>query len=358
MSDFDYGNARLHAMKSRLLPRQTLEELAGIGSFSSLINALTKTGYQEAIEMALVQFTGMEALNRARHADLVNTIGKVRRFYQGKAADLVSWVLCRYDVDNVKTILRGLSQHVPADEILAGTIPVGQLLAADLARLIRSANPRDAIDLLATWRIPLSQSLLALRAERPGAGLFEMELALEGWYYRAAMRAADDQGSAALRAVLRLDMDVKNILTALRLVGLTEAAAFLRQRFNADDARPLFVGSGNISLELLLEVAAQSSIRRAVNKLDGTPFGSMLTGALGQYAATGRLSEFEYFLAKRQLRYASSLLFSDPLGIGVMVGYLALKTVETNNLHRIAQGVDMNEDPDLIRAELFFVDAS
>lgn len=358
MADFDYGNARLHAMKSRLLSRQTLEELAGVGSHATLISALTKTGYQEAIEVALVQFSGMEALNRARHTDLVNTIGKVRRFYHGNAADLVSWVLCRYDVDNVKTILRGLSQHVPADEVLSGTIPVGQLLPADLARLIRSANPRDAIDLLATWRIPLSQSLLALRAERPGAGLFEMELALESWYYRAAMRAADAHGSASLRAALRLDADVTNILTALRLVGLTEATAFLRQRFNADDARPLLVGPGNIPLELLVEAAAQSSIRRAVNKLDDTPFGPMLAESFSQHAATGRLSEFEVILARRQLRHANSLLFSDPLGIGVMIGYLALKRVETNNLHRIALGVDMSEDPDRIRAELMFVDGS
>jgi len=358
MSDFDYGNARLHAMKSRLLPRQALEELAGAGTHASLISALTKTEYQAAIEMALVQFSGMEVLNRARHTDLVNTISKVRHFYHGSAADLVSWVLCRYDVDNVKTILRGLSQQVPADEVLAGTIPVGQLQLADLARLLRSTNARDAIDLLATWRIPLSQSLLTLRVDRPGAGLFEMELALESWYYRAAMRAADAHGSASLRAALRLDADVTNVLTALRLVGLTEAAAFLRQRFNADDARPLFVGPGNIPVELLVEAAAQSSIRRAVNKLDGTPLGPILAESFSQHATTGRLSEFEYALARKQLKHANSLLFSDPLGVGVMIGYLALKTVETNNLQRIALGVDMSEDPDRIRSELMFADVS
>jgi vacuolar-type H+-ATPase subunit C/Vma6 len=32
MSDFDYGNARLRAMKSRLLTRQVMEELAGAES--------------------------------------------------------------------------------------------------------------------------------------------------------------------------------------------------------------------------------------------------------------------------------------------------------------------------------------
>ena len=40
MSDFDYGNARLRVMKSRLLSRQELEALAEAGSLNGLIAAL------------------------------------------------------------------------------------------------------------------------------------------------------------------------------------------------------------------------------------------------------------------------------------------------------------------------------
>jgi len=356
MSDFDYGNARLHAMKSQLLTRQVLLELAGAGTVRSLLNALTKTVYREAVEISLVQFSDMEAINRTLRHDLVNTISKARGFFRGKAADSVAWVMRRYDVDNVKAILRGLTQHVPANEILLGTLPVGQLLSADLTRMARVTNARSAIDLLATWRIPLVQPLLGLRAEVPGANLFEMELALERWYYRSAMAKTGVNGSSALRQSLRVGADVANILTALRMVGLVEVESFIRQRLNVDDATPLFVGPGSISFDLLADVARQPSIRRAIQKLDGTAYGDQLAGALRRYAATEQLTVFEDVLVRHQLKRAKTLLFTDPLGIGVMIGYLALKTTEINNLHRIAMGLGLSEEPDQTRSELIFVD--
>ncbi len=354
MADFDYGNARLHAMKSRLFGRQELTELTGSDSVRGLINALTKTPYREAVEMALVQFSDMDALNRARRDDLVNHIRKARGFYQGAAAELAGWVVARYDVDNVKAVLRGLTQQVPANEILEGVLPAGQLRLADLAQLTRTANPRAAIDMLATWRLPLAHPLLRLRHERPGADLFEMELALERWYYRAALAAAEEQEATALRKYLRVGADVTNMLTTFRLVGLAESTLFVRQRFQTDDVSQLLVGPGILPLALLVEVARQKSIRRAVQKLADTPYARALAGGLQQYERQPRLSELEDALTRHQLHQAQMLLIGDPLGIGVMIGYMALKTAEIHNLHRIAQGLAHQESPEHIQTELIF----
>jgi vacuolar-type H+-ATPase subunit C/Vma6 len=354
MADFDYGNARLHAMKSLLLSRQTLAELTGSGSVRGLINALTKTPYREAVEMALVQFSDMDALNRARRDNLVDQIHKAHHFYRGTAAELAGWVVARYDVDNVKAVLRGLQQQVPANEILDGVLPAGQLQPTDLAQLIRAANPRAAIDLLATWRLPLARPLMYLRQERPGADLFEMELALERWYYRAALAAAEEHGAVALQKYLRVGADITNMLTAFRLVGLPESTPFLRQHFHTDDPSPLFVGPGILSLPLLVEAAGQNSIRRAVQKLGDTPYATALAAGLQQYNQQQRLSELEHTLRRYQLRQARLLLISDPLGIGVMIGYMALNTTESRNVHRIALGLAHQEAPERVLAELIF----
>jgi V/A-type H+-transporting ATPase subunit C len=355
MSDFDYGNARLRAMKSRLLTRQVMEELAGAESVPELINALTKTPYREAIEAALMQYTGTDIIAQARRNNLVHTVSKVHRFFSGQAAELAAWVLRRFDIDNVKAILRGLAQQVPANEILAGTLPMAELQPADLNTLARAAHARAAIDLLATWRIPLAQPLLALRAERAGADLFEMELALERWYFRAAITATKGNGES-LRQYLMFHADAANILTALRMIGETEATAFLRQHFDAPDAAPLFIGPGHIAFALLTETARPESISRAVGTLTRTSYGATLASALEQYRVTSRLSDFEYALQRQQLEHAVNLLIRDPLGIGVLIGYMALKTNELANLRRIVQGVYLGEAPDRIRTELMMVD--
>ena len=62
MADFDYGNARLRAMKSRLLSRSALEALAETETIKGLILALAKTPYERSIEAALVRSSGMESI--------------------------------------------------------------------------------------------------------------------------------------------------------------------------------------------------------------------------------------------------------------------------------------------------------
>ena len=77
MADYDYGNARIHVMKSRLLPRHELETLADAGSLQGLIAALTKTVYQKSVEAALTPLV-CNALTSLRTTN--NTVGKMRGF--------------------------------------------------------------------------------------------------------------------------------------------------------------------------------------------------------------------------------------------------------------------------------------
>lgn len=328
--------------------------MAGVGSISDLISEMTRSPYREEVEAALVQYAGVEVISQALQENMVHAVTKIRRFYSGRAETLAGWVLRRYDIDNVKAILRGLMQQVPADEIITATLPVGDLQPADLAILARSANVREAIDLLVTWRIPLSQHLLALRAEKAGANLFDMEMALDKWYFDTGMKAAKRNGES-LHQSLIVQADVINILTALRLVGKSEPVTFLQQHFDALDITPLFFGPGHVAFDLLVETVSQDSVNDAVETLQATIYGATLFGALDRYRVTNRLSEFEFALQRQQLRQANNLLIRDPLGIGMLIGYLAQKMNEIANLRRVVQGVFHGEQASAIRAELMVV---
>jgi V/A-type H+-transporting ATPase subunit C len=357
LSDFDYGNARLRAMRSRLLSRRTLEALTELGSVQGLLTALTNTAYRDAVEAALVQLTDIACLAEAVRNDLVATLGKVQAFYSGTANELAKLVLLRYDVHNVKTLLRGLAGRMPADEIIDSTLPIGELRPADMVELARAANWRIAIDLLATWRLPVAKPLLELRPGQRGqnGGLepLEMEVALDRWYFETALAGA---GDTVLRDAVAVEADVTNILTTLRLVGATGLATILRERFGVDNVEVLFVGPGYIPVALLAKAAHQESILAAVATLSATAYSVTLNGALEAYTASNRLSVFERALTQGQLERAIGLFTRDPLGIGVLLGYVALKTNEVANLRAIAQGLQIGENPDRIRRELIVVD--
>jgi V/A-type H+-transporting ATPase subunit C len=367
VADFDYANARLRAMKSRLLPRRTLEALTEVGSVHALITALADTPYRIPVEAALARHfaepAGMECLTEALRNDLIATIGKARGFFgaSGAPGDLAAAVYRRYDLHNLKTILRGLSRHVPADEIMANSLPAGELRAADLAEMARAANLGAAIDVLATWRLPLARPLLELRTGRRNhAGeVPALELALDRWHLATALqtaREADEQGRPLWEALMQ-EADVTNILTALRLAGMPDLAAVLREQYGTDKVEALFVGPGHVPYQLLGTAAHAGSVTEAIDALAGTTYGATLAEAVQSYSASGRLSVFERALARRTLRQAIGFIARDALGIGVLLGYTALKTNELCNLRATAQGLSLGDRPEAIRAELILVEA-
>jgi V/A-type H+-transporting ATPase subunit C len=356
MSGYDYGNARLRAMKSRLLSRPETEALAQVGSVQALINALIKTAYRKAVETALVRASGLACVAEALSRDLVDTLGKVRRFYSGRTGEMVVIPLRAFDVHNLKTILRGLSKHATPDEIAAALLPVGELTPALLTRLARAPEPRAAIYLLASMRLPMAQPLLTLRAGQPGAGVFEMELALDRWHFQQAYSYVQKSPHATglLRSALDLEADLVNLLTALRFAHAPAERQVLRKRLGGDDLDRLFVGPGRLSFESLVRAGGQDSLESAVEALAGTPYQPPLRAGLEVYATSGRLSDLEKELRRFRLRWMARLIIKDPLGVGVPLGYCALKTSEVTNIRWVAQGISMGLEADAIRAELEF----
>lgn len=351
MADFDYGNARLRAMRARLLSPDTLRSLASSGSIASLIGALDETPYAASVEAALAQFSGLDCLNAAWRSDLVETMHKVRSFFTDDAAALVAVALRRYDVFNLRTILRGLAQQRPADEMLALVLPVGDLRPAALEALAQTPDPRAAIDLLATWQAAAAAPLMEVRARRPGANLLQMEMALERWYWSGVLAA--DARSRIWQETMALGADVTNLMTALRLVGRPDVAPLLEELADgANDVQTLFVGPGTLSFEQLAHVVGAAGVETAVSLLADTPYASPLRDALPQYHRTRRLSQFERALQQLELDRAVQNYLRDPLGIGIFLGYIALKTNEIGNLRTISQGVFLQQSAEEIRKQL------
>jgi vacuolar-type H+-ATPase subunit C/Vma6 len=55
------------------------------------------------------------------------------------------------------------------------------------------------------------------------------------------------------------------------------------------------------------------------------------------------------------LRWKAGLVAADPLGIGVPLGYSALKVNEVANLRWLARGIHLELGADAIKADLEFV---
>jgi len=343
-------------MKSKLLSRQDLEALAEAGSLRGLIAALTNTPYRKPVETALSRSSGINCIANALGDDLVNTLGKIRDFYRDAAYEMVMIVLRRYDIHNLKTILRGLSQHVAPAEIFSTLLPVGELKQDLLAEIARAPDPRSAIDLLASMNSVFAQPLLTLRAAYPGADIPRMELILEKWSFSQAKYFLENKRNygSVLSSALDLDADLANLQTVLRFAHTPEERKLLREWVGKDDLHPLLIGPGSLSFDQLAQAGLQDTLDAAVETFAGTIFIDTLRAGLEAYASSKRLSDLERHLRIYRLRWMTEKIMSDPLGIGVVLGYSARKVNEIGNLHWIAHGVNLGLSARAICAALEF----
>ena len=354
MPDYEYGNARLRVMKSRLLSNRELEILTDAGSLQGMIATLAKTIYQKSIETALTRTAGIKCIDETLKSDLVVTIGKIRGFYMESAGKMVAILLMAYDIHNLKAILRGLSKNVPTGDILTVVLPIGNINMSTLRELAQLNNPREAIDILASMGLPFAWPLLNVRAEVPGAEIFEMELALDKWYYEEARQTLRSETGMVdqLSKALALDADLTNVLTAFRFAQSTHERDLLRDRLGTSEIAHLFVGPGFIPFGLLESASQQTTITAAIETLSGTFLETVLRAGAEVYAHSSRLSDIEKKLMRYRLQWMAGQIKQDPLGIGVVLGYVALKINEINNIRWIAHEVNLGAKPGDIRAGL------
>ena len=357
MSGFDYGNARLRAMKARLISMKDLEALTESETLSGLIVALTRTAYRKAIEAALSQASGKECIDLALHKDLVETMDKIIDFYQDESREIVAIRLQRYDVHNLKAILRGLSRNAAPDQILLTLMPVGKLRINFLKELASVPEPRGAIDLLASTNSPFAQPFLRLRSEHPGADTSLMEIWLDQWNYEATQKFLESisQSDGILANAIKIEADLVNLLTILRFAQMPAERKFLRGWLGTENLNQLFIGPGHIPLDVFVNAGVEDSLDATVNWFTRTIYEPVIQDGMKVYAQSGRLSDLEKRLQRFLKKWLVSQIAKDPLGIGVLLGFLALKENEVSNIRRIAYGIGMDFNPAVIQADLEFI---
>ena len=357
MSGYEYSNARLRAMKSRLFNQETYQELAETRTLEQLLRALAQTDYREAIEVTPTISGELNALNSALSLHLRRTLRKVRRIFDPELQPSIAMVLEAYDVNNIKAVLRGLENAAPPETIRDAQLPVGELTESVLLLLAQAPSRREALDLLVTMGLPIARPLLAVRTRQPNASIAMYELALDHWYYSRALDLGrrPPHGAELLTQALAMDADLTNLLTVLRLVYWHADKASVMTRLGVDQVEDLLVGPGSLSFDTLSLAAQQITVDAVVEQLVSTRYGPALESGLNAYRHSQRLSDLERSLRRYRLQTIAGFMRKDPLGIGVFLGYLALKNNEISNLRWIASGIELGLPTQTITNELELV---
>jgi V/A-type H+-transporting ATPase subunit C len=348
--DYGYVNARIRGMKSRLLGPEFFESLILKPDTDAIITELQKTPYRGEIERASVQHAGLACIEVALRMDIARTFRKIYSFFEKEKNEKYARILLnRWDVHNIKTILRGKNIHEPSSEILGCLIPAGELDETTLVELVKQPDVRGVIDLLATWGIgyatPLTRQFEEYSEKRD---LAVMEYALDKFYFESSLEAIrgrtyDDR---IMREMVGTEIDITNIRSVLKMI---------RDKIPIEEAQEFLIPGGAVLDEKRLGLLIKAgTIRDALKQLAGTPY-EFLGQVPEETFKQEKISVFEKGLERFLIRKGIGWFLADPLSLALAIGYVWAKFTEVTNIRIIARLKMADVSEKTIREELVHV---
>jgi V/A-type H+/Na+-transporting ATPase subunit C len=349
--DYGYINARMRGMKSRLLSHRALDDMILKPDLESLIADLEDSPYHDDIIGAKGQFSGILCIEYALRQNFIRTFRKIQEFAhrETEAEQYIRIFLHRWDVQNIKTILRGKNIHATAEEIASCLEPAGELDEATFREVLRQPDIRGVIDLLATWQIryarPLTESFPEFAKTKD---LAVLECALDRFYYADALSAVKAPGynNALIRDLLSIEIDVVNLRTVLRMV---------RDRVDPEEARRYLIAGGTEfdekDLTGFLALATIGDVLKAL----GTTRYAFLAGIPESVVRAQKISAIEKELERFLIRKGAGAFLLEPLSVASVVGYFWAKYNEITNIRIISRCKTADFPVEHLKEELVYV---
>jgi V/A-type H+/Na+-transporting ATPase subunit C len=316
---YGYLNARVRGLRAQLLPAGFLTDQLDASGFAGFTAALAQTSYGRDLEEAQSEASGLAAVDAALARGFVRTTRALLGHADGAPRALIALLLRRYDLANLKAIVRARHADRPADDVLAAVLPAGDLSAKTLRAMAEAADLPAAGQVLALSGHPLTEPFRkGVAAYTSDGDLLSFEIALDrafyaGWSADAERLPAPD----GFRDYVAAEVDATNVRTALKLRG------------RAVEVPRFFVAGGKyVGAATFAELAMQPP---------GTPLPA-LRGPFAALADAATPGEVDARL-RSVLDVLARRLGTDPLDIGLVADYLRRKEQETARLRLIARGV-------------------
>lgn len=338
-------------MRSRLLRGPDFADLYAAGTLDRLLGRLADTSYAPDVEAAVARATGIRRLDEAIRRNLARTLAAMHSFYAEDAADRVAVLLDRWVLHDLRTLFR-VPDGPDAPEVSTLLIPAGRLDESALAALAALPDLRSRVDLAVSWELP---SRATARQLRDALGDFERTAnrAVVEWALNAGFAAKLDEilGNEVSRGaqVLRTEIDVANLVTALRL----RAARLAGEIAPATDRSPIVPG-GTRKIGHWEELAAEDDSERLAARVEELFPMPEWQEVLQAWSSHGQLTVLAGGLQQRLTAAAlAGFAAGDPLGFDIPVAFTFAKEAEVRDLRLVGRGIvhGMDEAEVLARIE-------
>jgi V/A-type H+/Na+-transporting ATPase subunit C len=211
-------NTRVRAKYASLLTPQDIAAMSDAEDYPTLIDQLRHSRYSEYLAMVPEgDLTPRRAVFQIKTL-MADTYVSVIQASPAHTRDLLDRFYRRFEVDNLKAVLRGILSKAPWSQVHYVLFPFGDQTILPAETMLESGSVVSAIELLrdTAYYETLSHAMERYTAEQ---SLFPLEVALDLYYWRALWNEVghlpNQDREQALRIIGSL-LDMNNLMWAIR----------------------------------------------------------------------------------------------------------------------------------------------
>jgi len=335
--NYPYVTARVKAKKAGLYPADVYPRLLQM-EIPQIARLLGEGPYREEVVALGAKVRGVDLVERATSGNLAKVFTHVIAMSEGRLRAMVATYLDRWDVANIKTILRGKLYGATAADILEDVVAAGSLGAKFLQSLVEMETVGEVFSALEGTIYKEARAQMGEPFDL-AKGLAAYEDALSHVYYRHLLASIQPRTDASrfFLEFVRKEIDIVNLKTLLRA-----------WKTKASFEHPIFLDGG---LELPpdeLQGMVALDATALVAALARTSLYEGAGAAIREMQERG-VATVERSLEKLHLKEASRYSHLHPLSMLPVLDFLAAKTREVENLRIIARGKEHGIPVDAIR---------
>ncbi|HBE44489.1 MAG TPA: hypothetical protein DDW17_03300 [Deltaproteobacteria bacterium] len=335
-NDLDYLAASLHARHSLMAEGERLENLSHIRSLSEFF----RTIYPET------ELTEVLDFQRLLLSELIIELAGFRTYVSGPGADLIDWMLVRFQIENVKVLMRAYMTKRPMEEVEKHLVPLPKELALDIQKLAEAQSLIDFIRLLPKGFLR-DTMIEALEIYSDNGRPFFFEAMLDCCYFQGLVARTNQitsEDNEIIRPIINQEIDIFHLM----LIS--------RGRFHYNIApemlKPLHVAGTRIPKRLFATMLNDADLLTSAGRI-GRRILDIEPSVLGTEASTTiDIAALERLAWRRFFRLASLAFRKSHMGLGAIIGYIGLRQVEVANLITISEGIRSGMAPESIRKRL------
>lgn len=335
--NYPYVTARVRAKKAALLSQDVYERMLQM-EIPQIARVLSEGAYKAEILALATKASGVDLIELATSRNLAAVYTQIIGFSEGELRQMIAWYLDRFDVQNVKTIVRGKMFGASPAEIQEDIVAAGSMRESFLQSLIELPTLDDVFARLeGTIHAQALQALGKKASEIVRWN--EWEDLVTKLYYDNLLAVVPErtEGTRLMREFIRREIDIVNVKTLLRLWAAKATLPY-----------DVFVEGGlEIPKAELTEMIAMDA-----NALAGRLRDYVLTEDLStrlKDLSTQGLGSLVRTVEKLHLLEAGRYAHVHPLSVLPILDYIVRKDREVQNLRIIARGKESGLSSELIR---------